>query len=80
MTRIKEVIAGRNFQLSLANQKGIIQSDVPIVQGYMKANKQKIKVDIPLDGKPIYGLVKVDQEVGSYDVIVYFIIEEDESK
>ena len=78
MKRIKGLIMGPHFFLSLANSKGIIIHDVLVIIGYMRGDKHKVKVDIPLDGKPIYGRVRSDNFTQPYEASVYFIIEEEE--
>ena len=78
MKRIKGLVYGPHFYLTLANQKGEILNDLQVIIGYMRGNKHKVKVDIPLDGKPIYGRVRTDSFSQVYEASVYFIIEEED--
>ena len=78
MRRIKALIVGPHFWVSLADSKGLIMNDMQVIIGYMRGNKHKIRVDIPLEGKPIYGRVRSDNHTQAYQASVYFIIEEEE--
>ena len=78
MKRIKGLIVGPQLWLSLANEKGEIINNLKVIIGYMRGNKHKVKVDIPLDGKPIYGRVRSDNFTQQYEAHVYFIIEEED--
>ena len=66
------------MSLSLAKDEGIIMGDVDLTLGFLAGNKTKMKVDIPLNGKPIYGFVKTEGPSYNYVAKVYFIIEEEE--
>ena len=79
MKRIKEVLFAFEIDLSLSNGKEVIFQDVRVALGFVSANKYKMKVDIPLDGTPIYGLIKPFQSFESRG-IVYFIVEQNEDK
>ena len=80
MKRIKGLIVGPHFWLSLANEKGEIINDVQVIIGYMRGDKHKVKVDVPLNGLPIYGSVRADNYTQGYEASVYFIIEEEENE
>tara|TARA_B110000211_G_C13961966_1_gene500996 strand:+ start:427 stop:750 length:324 start_codon:yes stop_codon:yes gene_type:complete len=77
MKRIKEILFAFEIDLSLSNGKGIIFQDVRVALGFNSANRYKMKVDIPLDGTPIYGLIKPFHHFENRG-IVYFIVEQDE--
>ena len=77
MKRIKEILYAFEIDLSLSNGKEIIFQDVRVALGFISANRYKMKVDIPLDGTPIYGLIKPFQHFENRG-IVYFIVEQDE--
>jgi len=79
MKRIKAIFFASEMYLSLSNGKEVIFQDVRFSRGFISANRYKMKVDIPLDGTPIYGLVKPFQGFGNRGV-VYFIVEQDEDK
>ena len=79
MTRIKEILFAFEIDLSLSNGKEVIFQDVRVSLGFISANKYKMKVDIPLDGTPIYGLIKPFQHFENRGII-YFIVEQDENK
>ena len=68
------------MSLSLANDEGIIFGDVELTSGFLSGNKNKMKVDIPLNGQPISGFVKTEGPSYNYVAKVYFIIEEDENE
>lgn len=78
MKRIKAVLIGPHFYFSLANLKGEIINDLSVIIGYMRGDKHKVKVDVPLDGKPIFGRIRFDSQQQQYEANVYFIIEEEE--
>lgn len=79
MKRIKEILFAFEIDLSLSNGKEVIFQDVRVSLGFVSANKYKMKVDIPLNGTPIYGLVKPFQSFETRG-IVYFIVEQDENE
>jgi len=78
MKRIKGIIMGHNCFLTIANEKGEIINDLMILLGYMRANTNKVKVDIPLNGKPIYGRVRSDNYSQMYQASIYFIVEQED--
>ena len=78
MKRIKEILFAFEIDLSLSNGKEVIFQDVRVALGFISANRYKMSVDIPLDGSPIYGLIKPFQHFEDRG-IVYFIVEQDEN-
>lgn len=76
MKRIKEILYAYEVDLSLATSDGTVFSDFRVALGYQMGNKQKVKVDIPLDGSPIHGMIKPFHEF-EFRGIVYFIVEQE---